>query len=139
MCFDVNRNGYVSMWLLDAEKNLSRIVPNEFMPGAGNGVKVSGGNEYCVTGSGMTENNKQMGASQEEWLFRVREPYGRAEVFLYWTGTLDQQVAEDNFVDVDALGRAITQSLRPKTGDSSEDRLRGGGLTIFYRVVERGE
>ena len=133
VCFNVNRNGYVSMWSLDAKKNLSRILPNKFMPGAGNGVKVSGGNEYCATGDGMTKNNEQMEANNR-WWFEVVKPLGKAEVFLYWTGTLDQQVAEDSFVDVDALGRALTRSLQPRADDSRENRLRGGGLTIFYSV-----
>ena len=139
VCFKVNRDGYVSMWSLDANKNISRILPNEYMPGEGGaGVRVRRGNDYCIAGKGMTENNERMKDSSS-FYFEVTPPTGKAEVFVYWSGTLKQQPPTDSFVDVDALSRSIemqARSLRPRSrsNDPTIDLFRGGGLVMEYEV-----
>jgi len=110
VCFESADPGYVTLWSHDAGGGVSRILPNEYTEG-GEGrmaMELPAGEPYCVVGSGLAAAE---GAADDtaDWWFEVTEPAGQADLYLHWTATEDEQLPSDSFVDVDALGRAVSQ------------------------------
>lgn len=134
LCFEVSRRGYVSLWSQSAAGDLSRIVPNRFMVEAqADAVAVRPG-EYCVAENGLVDAaGEQASANRKPWWFEVREPYGEAELFLYWTAEAKQQPPEEPVVDIDALDAEIgkKRSASRCVGCSSS-------AAYAYRVVRAG-
>ena len=134
LCFEVGRRGYVSLWSHSAAGEISRIVPNRFMVEAqADAVAVRPG-EYCVAENGLVDAaGEQASENRKPWWFEVQEPYGEAELFLYWTAEEKQQPPEEPVVDIDALDAEIgkKRSASRCVGCSSS-------AVYAYRVVRAG-
>ena len=111
VAFDVERDGFVSIWSLDADRKLSRVLPNQFGTTKANGVPVRAGVRYLVGGGGLFENDEQV-APAGAWTLRITEPYGSAEVYVRWTAQEQRQLAEDAFEDVGAFGKSLERATR---------------------------
>ena len=99
--FDVNRDGFISIWSRDADGVLSRIVPNKFMNTAARAVRVRASARYRVGVGGLFENGKQS-QSQDGWALKVTKPIGTAEVLLVWSEDEKSHSSSNAFPDLDA-------------------------------------
>ena len=131
--FNVKRDGFVSIWSLDANKAPKRLVPNKFMLRDGtNGVPVRSGASYRIDGRGMLENDERLGNPEREWHLVAKEPYGTAEVLLRWTESLKLQPPGDAFVDLSAFDKEVSRVTRAAPVKAWTS------LVIHYQVVSRG-
>lgn len=111
VCFEGSRDGYITLWSHDAEGGVARILPNAYTEGgtAAPAIELPGGRKYCVAGNGLAPEGGDDGGNGR-WWFEVREPLGLADIYLHWTSAAGEQLPDDSFVDIDALGRAVARS-----------------------------
>lgn len=110
ICFRATKSGYITLWSHNADGGVSRILPNKYT-GKGKAIKVRRGTKYCIAKNGLVAQGKPK-AGAKDWWFEVRKPLGRANLYLHWTPKMEQQLPENGFVDIDALGRAVGRALR---------------------------
>lgn len=109
VCFDILREGFVSLWERDADGGLERIVPNEFMADGADSVHVGtrGSRTYCVGGRDdwlVTDDGAEE-VRPGTYRFFAKEPLGRFELLLFWTSWPEEQP------DTDAIAERTKATL----------------------------
>ncbi len=109
VCFESGEAGFITLWSHDAEGGVARILPNQYTQGGTSqtAIELPPGQRYCVAENGLAAEGGD-GSDTARWWFEVSAPAGKADLYLHWTRTEADQLPDDSFVDVDALGRAVT-------------------------------
>ena len=138
VCFGTSEAGFVSLWSMDAEGVLDRLVPNRYTPEGSEGFPVREGQTYCVSGDGRltADDGATVHAGTGKYRLEVREPVGQSELLLYWTHELEQQPEAELAVDIDALDNAIEK----RRSGSGKGKYRGRTppretLTFEFEIV----
>ena len=111
VAFDVERDGFVSIWSLDADRKPSRVLPNRFGTTEANGVPVRAGVRYRAGGGGLFEGGDKAPA-RKAWTLRITEPHGPAEVFVRWSAHEQWQLPEGAFGGLRDFGKSLEEATR---------------------------
>lgn len=135
VCFAASKAGFVSLWSLDAEGVLDRLVPNRYTPSGAEGFPVRKGRTYCVDSGGRltADDGDTVDAGTGKYRIMVQEPVGESQLLLYWTEEQEQQPEAELAIDIDALDQAI-EKVKRGTG-----KYRGvpprETLTVDFEIV----
>jgi hypothetical protein len=128
ICFASNRDGFVSLWWIDAGGTVQRLYPNPWSPA---NAKVYANSEACV------------GRDGGPFSLTMGPPSGRNDVFLIWTANEQAQPSETAFRNVAADAAVILQPQTPSVGGQGgqfltvgNGQLGGvGALSVFSRAL----
>lgn len=117
ICFSSKESGFISIWSHDALKNVSRILPNEYIKAANDekGYRVEAGKDYCYS--------ELPGKS----FLQVGEPLGEAQIYFHFTTGLDQQFSA---IDLPSIGN------RSAKGSGAQYDHDYASKAVTYEVVE---
>lgn len=93
ICFASSRNGYVSVWYIDASGTVQRLYPNRFTRAV---ARVGAGGENCI--GGATDRFRLIQAG----------PAGVNDIILLWTQDAAQQPGESQFRSANMSGDYLT-------------------------------
>jgi hypothetical protein len=89
ICFQASQDGYVTVWSIDSKGAQDLIYPNKYShPGKERGGAVKANKRTCV------------GEKDDPFKLVVSSPTGKSHVYLYWTRTLDEQIAPEDYPSV---------------------------------------
>lgn len=75
VCFKVNTNGYVTLWSIDAKREVDRLYPNKLShPQTPRAAQATADTSICV-------------GEDERFRLRISPPVGRSQIYLHWTRT----------------------------------------------------
>jgi len=111
ICFTASRDGFVTLWSVDAAGEQAVIYPNAFSHADSQtrAAEVKQGKSYCV-------------GQEDMFVLRAQPPLGESKVYLHWTRTAEEQLAKD---DSPVIGR----SSRSVPADYASE-------TILYTITE---
>jgi hypothetical protein len=118
VCAVAEEGGYFSIWSRTGDGELPvRVFPNDYTPEQRKqrGGRIDAGQEVCL------------GDGTDGYRFSVTEPYGDAEVYLYWSPELEGQFGPEDIPIIPEYG--VEETARSASGGYSATVLR-------YRVVE---
>lgn len=103
VCVTAARAGFLSVWSRSSDGAApSRIFPNDFTPEdrRNKAGKVQKGEEICF------------GDGSRGFQFKVSPPYGRAEVYMHWSGQLNAQFGPEDMPKIPDPGTREVASTR---------------------------
>src|SRR5262249_8861887 len=72
VCFKVNTDGYVTLWSIDAKREVDRLYPNRLShPQNARAARVTAHASICV-------------GEDERFRLRISPPLGRSQIYLHW-------------------------------------------------------
>lgn len=104
VCFTASRDGFVTLWSVDASGEQAVIYPNAFSHGDAKvrAAEVKQGNPYCV-------------GQEDKFVLRAQPPLGESKVYLHWTRTAEEQLSADDYPVIGRSTQAVPAEFASET------------------------
>jgi Domain of unknown function (DUF4384) len=124
ICFASSRNGYVSVWYIDARGTVQRLYPNRFTRAV---ARVGAGSENCI------------GGGTDRFRLIQAGPAGVNDIILLWTQDAVQQPGETQFRSANMSGDYLTlANPDPNSLDAVELFVNGMRSVLVQGTVPVG-